>query len=96
MGVRRIISRILNVTLILFIYFFLSFSWQYYRYNVLKTGYAVADKVHIKNDFNENASDIAVINDGTKLFIKEKKDNFLRVKLIDGTEGWVNKKFIVF
>ncbi len=93
---RRIIFRVLYIASVVFLYFLLTFSWQYYNYNILKKGYVVANKVSLKDDFNESANTVAEINDGTKIFVTEIKDNFVHVRLTDGTDGWINKKFVVF
>ena len=74
----------------------MSFFWQYYKYNYLHTGFITADNVNLKNDYSKEANNIALLNDGTKVYINDENNNFLHVKLGNGIFGWVNKKFIVF
>ena len=76
---------------------------------LLSVSSAVFEKSHFKNErpaivFSEitnvksepqkMASTVVILHEGTKVFVKEKVDNWKKVQLTDGTEGWIDSDAI--
>lgn len=43
----------------------------------------------VKSEPKPEATEAFVLHEGTKVFIKETLDNWLKIQLADGTEGWI-------
>jgi tetratricopeptide (TPR) repeat protein len=48
----------------------------------------------VKSEPKESSSDAFVIHEGTKVYVLEKLDNWKRVQLQDGSDGWIEAKDI--
>ncbi len=48
----------------------------------------------IKNEPQKMGADVVVLHEGTKVFVKETVDNWKKVQLTDGTEGWIDSEAI--
>ncbi len=95
-SLKKNLNRAVVILFIFFITFALNFSWQYYNYKFMKTGYVVTDNVKVKNDFNKDANNIMTVNDGAKIIILDEKDNFCYVKFIDNSKGWIEKNKVIY
>ncbi len=50
-----------------------------------------AEVVSVKSEPKETASDAFILHEGTKVYVKETLDNWLKIQLADGTDGWIEK-----
>lgn len=50
--------------------------------------------VSVKNEPKSSASDVFVLHEGTKVFVMESLDNWKKIELTDGTEGWIEQSAI--
>jgi tetratricopeptide (TPR) repeat protein len=48
----------------------------------------------VKVEPRDNAEGIFVLHEGTKVFIKEKYQNWTKIELLDGSDGWIISKDI--
>ncbi len=92
---RYLAKRAVIIAGISWIIFAGNFAFQYYKYRFLNLGYITKSNTEVKDDFNLNANNIATLNDGTQVFILSKNNNFFKVKLPDGLEGWILKNRII-
>jgi tetratricopeptide (TPR) repeat protein len=54
-----------------------------------------AEIVSLKSKPIQSSKDVMVLHEGTKVFVQENKhDNYEKVQLTDGTEGWIDKTAI--
>lgn len=50
-----------------------------------------AEVASVKSEPKETASDSFVLHEGTKVYVTETLDNWLKIQLADGTDGWIEK-----
>jgi tetratricopeptide (TPR) repeat protein len=50
-----------------------------------------AEIAPVKSEPKNDASDAFVLHEGTKVYIQESLDNWVKIQLADGTEGWIEK-----
>ncbi len=50
--------------------------------------------VSVKNEPKSSATDVFVLHEGTKVFVLESLDNWRKIELTDGTEGWIENTAI--
>lgn len=48
----------------------------------------------VKSEPKSSGSDVIVLHEGTKVFVLETMDNWKKIQLTDGTEGWIEKSTI--
>ncbi|HMK06783.1 MAG TPA: tetratricopeptide repeat protein [Flavobacterium sp.] len=48
-----------------------------------------AEVTAVKSEPKASASDVFMLHEGTKVFVMEKLDDWKRIELTDGTEGWI-------
>jgi len=53
-----------------------------------------AEVIAVKNEPKPSGSDVVVLHEGTKVYVKEVLDNWKRIQLTDGTEGWIEDRAI--
>lgn len=53
-----------------------------------------ANTAPVKNEPLQNAEDTFVLHEGTKVFIIEKNKNWSKIRLSDGSEGWIDSDSI--
>jgi tetratricopeptide (TPR) repeat protein len=51
-------------------------------------------RVTIKASPNTGSKDLFVIHEGTKVTILEENDNWLRIRIADGNDGWITKEHL--
>ncbi|OYX81884.1 MAG: BatE protein [Flavobacteriales bacterium 32-34-25] len=53
-----------------------------------------AEITDLKNEPQNKGASVVILHEGTKVFVKEKVDNWKKVQLTDGTEGWIDSDAI--
>lgn len=53
-----------------------------------------AEMSELKSEPQKMGADVVVLHEGTKVFVKESVDNWKKVQLTDGTEGWIDSDAI--
>jgi SH3-like domain-containing protein len=53
-----------------------------------------AEIAPVKSEPEKDASDAFVLHEGTKVYVQESLDNWVKIQLSDGTEGWIQKENI--
>lgn len=53
-----------------------------------------AEMTEVKSEPQKMGADVVVLHEGTKVFVKETVDNWKKVQLTDGTEGWIDSEAI--
>jgi tetratricopeptide (TPR) repeat protein len=54
-----------------------------------------AEQTDVKKEPQRLGKVVLVIHEGTKVFVKETVDNWNKIQLTDGTEGWIEKNAIL-
>lgn len=94
---------ILQQKLILFsglgmlIVFLLSLSLLIVKVNretTLKRGIVVTQSVTVKTSPDQKSTDAFVIHEGLKVNLEDKLDDWVKIRLVDGKVGWVEKDFV--
>ncbi|MFH1856520.1 MAG: tetratricopeptide repeat protein [Candidatus Omnitrophota bacterium] len=72
---------------------FVSFSLvKFFRIVVEKEGVIVVDKADARFEPFEEATVFFTLNEGESFFVAVSKENWLKVRRIDGKEGWIKKE----
>ncbi len=53
-----------------------------------------AEVAEVKGEPKASSSDVFVLHEGTKVYVKESLDNWRKVELTDGSEGWIESNAI--
>ncbi|WP_413999644.1 tetratricopeptide repeat protein [Flavobacterium sp. W1B] len=53
-----------------------------------------AEITDMKSEPQKKSSNVFVLHEGTKVFVKETLDNWKKIQLTDGTEGWIESSAI--
>jgi tetratricopeptide (TPR) repeat protein len=53
-----------------------------------------AEIAEVKGEPKSSSSDVFVLHEGTKVYVKEVLDNWRKVELTDGSEGWIESSSI--
>lgn len=53
-----------------------------------------AEVASVKSEPKSSGSDVFVLHEGTKVFVLESFDNWKKIELTDGTEGWIEENAI--
>jgi tetratricopeptide (TPR) repeat protein len=64
------------------------------RYDNEKPAIVFAEIAEVKSEPLKLSSNLFVLHEGTKVFIQETLDNWKKIQLTDGTEGWIEKSAI--
>ena len=48
----------------------------------------------VKSEPSQNATDLFLLHEGTKVLVAKQEDNWIKIELSDGNVGWVNKEFL--
>ena len=59
-----------------------------------KPAIVFAEMVLVKSEPQSASNTVFTLHEGTKVFIKEKLENWRKIQLTDGTEGWIEKTAI--
>ena len=64
------------------------------QYNNDQPAIVFSEVVSVKSEPKNGASDAFVIHEGTKVYVIESLDNWDKIQLTDGNEGWIEKSAI--
>jgi SH3-like domain-containing protein len=53
-----------------------------------------AEMIEVKAEPQRSASNVVTLHEGTKVFVKETVENWKKIQLTDGTEGWIETSAI--
>lgn len=53
-----------------------------------------AEMASVKSEPKQAATEVVLLHEGAKVFVLDSLDNWKKVQLTDGTEGWINQEFI--
>ena len=53
-----------------------------------------AEMVLVKSEPQKGSNTVFTIHEGTKVFVLESMENWRKIQLTDGTEGWIEKTAI--
>lgn len=53
-----------------------------------------AEMVEVKSEPQKLSSNVVTLHEGTKVYVKETLENWKKIQLTDGTEGWIEKTAI--
>ncbi len=53
-----------------------------------------AERIEVKSEPQRLASNVVTLHEGTKVFVKESLEDWKKIQLTDGTEGWILKSAI--
>lgn len=53
-----------------------------------------AEMTDVKSEPQNKGASVVVLHEGTKVFVKETVDNWKKIQLTDGTEGWIDNDAI--
>lgn len=72
-----------------------SLAAQKYYFNIdHKEGIVFTSSITVKSSPTQNAVDLFVIHEGTKVMITDKIDNWVEIKIKNGSVGWLPEKSI--
>ena len=63
-------------------------------YETEKPAIVFAEVVAVKSEPKTSSSDVLILHEGTKVFVLEALDNWKKIQLTDGTEGWIENNTI--
>jgi tetratricopeptide (TPR) repeat protein len=72
----------------------LSALFEKNNYETEKPAIVFAEVVAVKSEPKTSSSDVLVLHEGTKVFVLEALDNWKKIQLTDGTEGWIENNAI--
>lgn len=64
------------------------------NYDNEKPAIVFAEVVAVKSEPKTSSSDVLVLHEGTKVYVLEVLDNWKKIQLTDGTEGWIENNAI--
>lgn len=67
---------------------------QFYFDKNNKEAIVFAEKISVKNAPTMNSEEVFILHEGTKVFVLDALDNWKKIKLADGKQGWINAKEI--
>jgi len=59
-----------------------------------KPAIVFAEMAEVKSEPQNKGTTVVVLHEGTKVYVNEKVDNWKKVQLTDGTEGWIDSDVI--
>jgi SH3-like domain-containing protein len=59
-----------------------------------KPAIVFAEMTDLRSEPQKMGATVVILHEGTKVFVKEKVDNWKKVQLTDGTEGWIENNAI--
>jgi tetratricopeptide (TPR) repeat protein len=64
--------------------------WEKNQYQGEKPAIVFAEMVLVKSEPQKASNTTFTLHEGTKVFIKEKLENWRKIQLTDGSEGWID------
>jgi len=90
-------SRVIHLVIFLaFLILGVNFGWDYFYIHHLNFGYVINKNVPVFSDISKNSKIILKANDGDKIYILKKHNNFLYVEFINGLKGWILNKDAIY
>jgi tetratricopeptide (TPR) repeat protein len=68
------------------------FEKSHYEYE--KPAIVFAEMAKVKSEPQKLSPDVILLHEGTKVFVEESVDNWKKIQLTDGTEGWIESTAI--
>lgn len=65
-----------------------------HRESTLRNGIVLSQSVTVKTSPDEKSTDAFVIHEGLKVNLEDNLDNWVKIRLVDGKVGWVEKDFV--
>jgi SH3-like domain-containing protein len=62
--------------------------------NLIEKYESLGFHLSVKNEPRVSGSDVFVLHEGTKVFVEEALENWKKIQLTDGTEGWIEESAI--
>jgi SH3-like domain-containing protein len=59
------------------------------HYKNEKPAVVFAEMVELKSEPQKLSSNVIMLHEGTKVYVKETLDNWKKIQLTDGREGWI-------
>lgn len=82
------------VLVVLILISVLSAIFEKSHYENERPAIVFAEVVSVKSEPKTSGSDVLVLHEGTKVFVLETLDNWKKIQLTDGTEGWIENSAI--
>lgn len=82
------------LTLFVLLLSLLSAFFEKSQYQNDKPAIVYAEIASVKSEPKKEASDAFVLHEGTKVYIQERLDNWVKIQLLDGNDGWIEKETI--
>jgi uncharacterized protein YgiM (DUF1202 family) len=64
------------------------------HYESEKPAIVFAEMVLVKSEPQKASNTVFTLHEGTKVFVLETLDNWKKIQLTDGTEGWIDKSAV--
>jgi SH3-like domain-containing protein len=64
------------------------------HYEREKPAIVFAEMVLVKSEPQKASNTVFTLHEGTKVFVLETLDNWKKIQLTDGTEGWIDKSAV--
>jgi tetratricopeptide (TPR) repeat protein len=64
------------------------------HYETERPAIVFAEMASVKSEPKTSGADVFVLHEGTKVFVEEVLDNWKKIQLTDGTEGWIESSAI--
>lgn len=64
------------------------------HYDNEKPAIVFAESADVRSEPQNASSSIFILHEGTKVYVEETLDNWKKIQLTDGTEGWIDSKAI--
>ena len=64
------------------------------HYETERPAIVFAEMASVKSEPKASGADVFVLHEGTKVFVEEVLDNWKKIQLTDGTEGWIESSAI--
>jgi len=64
------------------------------HYEIEKPAIVFAETAEVKSEPQKLGANIFVLHEGTKVYVEETLDDWKKIQLTDGTEGWIEKNAI--
>ena len=91
-GVKRIYFITSGITVI-FVALSILFSYQNYKYvTSTKTAIIFAQQAQVKSAPTKSSEVNFLLHEGTKVFVLESLDNWVKIKIADGKMGWIEEE----
>jgi tetratricopeptide (TPR) repeat protein len=89
-SLRKRLFFITSMVSFLFLFFSLAITYNQYSFDKnTKEAIVFAEESEIRNAPTFNSEEVFVLHEGTKVFVLDAVDDWKKIKLIDGKQGWI-------